>query len=333
MSCLRILACAVLVPLFSFSSFGQATIKVAEPTITPPPAKRGADVMEKVVPDINFNDVTLEQAIDFLQEAVPDLKAVIVRDTGVQADCPRVKLKLKGLSLAQLWGVLKLSYPELMLKQVDAPGPGVVWHIRVISNNAPVEAAATSVRIYRLTPIVEGLAVKAGKNDADAEKHALNHVLSLIKAALEQAAIKTETPPTLQVHEETLTLIFKGNENQTGIVESVMQSFSPTNDAETAKIAEMRQRVEATERDREKLMDVTRMEKDRAAELLARLTKELDQSREVLKEQQNLATERALEAEKLKLRLEDAEKLMKVREAMEAEMRKAAENKAKSPKE
>jgi len=275
----------------------------------PEAPKAAPGPMEKVIPEVQFDNIALGDVIQYLQDVAPGFKAVVVRESGVPEEYPRIKMKLKNVTVAQIWQLLQLSYPDMQLQQVEAPGPDIVWHVRIqATGNQAAIVDPSAVKVYRLTAIIERLTAKSGKNDAETEKRSLNQILSLAKAALAQTASRNNVGAVLQVHEETGTLIFKGNSEERAALESVLEALNPPTAAESATVLEVRRQLAVAERTRDKAMDSAKAEIEQAYDKVNRLQQELIEMRDMTRKQQAMTNQQALEAEKLKIRLEERDR-------------------------
>jgi chromosome segregation ATPase len=130
-------------------------------------------------------------------------------------------------------------------------------------------------------------------------KTALDHVLSLIKATMAQAG--GGAGPLLQVHEETQTLIFKGSSNQRAALEDALTALG-------VNVPRSDDRVEAARKEVDEWR--TRVEQERAA--AAQQTHDLQSALQEVRQQSRKleaeALERAVEVERLKVRLEQAQR-------------------------
>jgi hypothetical protein len=292
------------------------------------PGAASADIGDAIVPELSFQGVQLHDMVEFLQDTVPNFKAVVFRDPGVPDDEPAVTMRLKKVALSQILALLTTAYPNLEIQEIGGAG-GTIYCIKVHSRNAVEQpglggvgvggpAAAlgavgvggmpmmAGVKVYALTETVEGLLAvrpEAPKDRAAAGKEALNQVLSLIKATMAQATESGTAAPTLQLHEETQTLIFKGTPAQREALESVLGALparSPAvNEANkwksAAQAVEEKYRVELTRRER--AAEDARMEADRLRKLLE------DREQQSIKQAQDI--------ERLRVRLEELEKQKK----------------------
>lgn len=212
-----------------------AAEKPAAPTATATQEAQGQSYLTKVLPELNFNDVAFDDVIAYLRDVLPGFRAVVLRDPGVAAGYPSLTLSVKNIDLQQFFDLLQVMHSnDVEVVPVDGKA-GVVYVFKIHPPEGaadPNAAGPVAVHVYRLSEAVEALAARAkasakgqGKDDAAAEKQALDQVLSLIKATVSQAG--DAQPPVLQVHEETRTLIFKGREPQQLAVNEVLSALMP----------------------------------------------------------------------------------------------------------
>lgn len=290
------------------------------PAVVQKPASPPAFTDDPIVPEINFNGVSLEDAISSLSDTFPKFKVAILRDPNVQPDFPTVNLKLKGVSLSQFMELIQTANPTVESKEIDGPGGKIICllvhaapdgHGAVMAGGgagggiAPNAAIAPVVRVYRLSAIL-GLP-SGGKTDPTAKKEAMNQALSLIKVALEQVGGE---PPVLRIHDETQTLIFRGSPAQEAMLENVMDALKPREMIMTERqVEDEKQRIDHAVNEQRNRMneDVARaveavntkamMRAQEMDQQMARLQKALDQ-----RDKETL--DHASETEKLKVRLE-----------------------------
>jgi len=276
-----------------------------------------ADPMSRVLPDIDFSGVGLDDALDYLRDLVPEFKTVLVRDKGVPDDYPTVKIKLKKVTLGQVWSVLQTAMPDLEVQPVGENDGS--WPIYVIRVKAPSgeggpggpAVAPLAVRVYPLGPLVDAMTAKAGKKPGH-ENEPLNDILSLIKATLAQVPDRSE--PVLQVHEETRTLIFKGNSEQKAALEQVLSALPPDAAPEASELIESKQHVE-------KLQEQINQQQEQSARQVQQLESELAEMRSRLAEAEKNALEQTANAEKLKVRLEQQmEQAARIKEQAEEDL-------------
>jgi hypothetical protein len=293
------------------------------------PAAAAPD-LTTVMPELNFNGNPLEDVVQFLQDAVPAFKVVVVRDPNVPADFPSIRLRLKRVTIAQVLELLPIAYPNITIAETTG-SPDVIYCIKVHADatgqlrgngNGGLfgggigggAAPQPTVGIYRLSGIVASLAGKSGTPNA--EKEALNQSLSLIKAALDEAG---GDAPTLRVHEGTQTLIFKGTVAQQGALQKAMEALQP-NEVESAK--EFQKKTE----DMTRALEMQKYSEDQRRH---EMQNQLDRLEQMLAERDKEMLARIAEAERYKVRLEMME--TKARELDQALAKKTAElDKAKN---
>jgi hypothetical protein len=160
-----------------------------------------------------------------------------VRENGVPEGYPKVRMRLKNVTLGQVWSVLQAANPELEVQPVEVqtaeegPARPPIYLIRVKAPTTGVPEVA--VRAYALGPVEQAMSAKGGGGKEAAHGNdSLDRVLSLIKATLAQVPGSGE--PVLQVHEETGTLIFKGSADQKAVLEDVLAALVPATPTEVA---------------------------------------------------------------------------------------------------
>ena len=235
--------------------------KVATRAPAPAAAAAGENAdpvgLNRVLPEVNVSEVSLDDFLAFLQDVSPKFKAVIVRDPDVAPGYPFITMRLRNVPLGQLLDVLTKAYPDISLEGIDGATPdGKESRVYVVKVQASDRATAqggrggATVKVYRLGGAVKAVAEAAGAGankgmfqgqvEPKEVKEALNHVLSLIKATLSQ--IETgRNPPVLQVHEETQTLIFKGSAEQRAVLEDALAALDPAATRQTPEGARLRE--------------------------------------------------------------------------------------------
>jgi len=242
----------------------------------------------QIIPEVNFQSVALEDCVDFLQAACKSFHAVVVRAPGSSGDYPLITLKLKKVSVNEIMQVLENAYPGITPNQV-----GSVLCLNVQEPEAGNPERQVGVHVYPLNGVVQNQ-VQAGIDDP---KKALDHVLSLIKATLTQVA-RVGHEPVLQVHEETQTLIFKGNASERAALEGALVALG---DESLKPAAAPAPSPEAARSDLE-------VQKAVAEGLVDDLKKKLDSATIKVEEAQKSLQEISLENERLKIRLEMLQK-------------------------
>jgi hypothetical protein len=273
---------------------------------------------EKVLPEVKFDGVRLEDVVDFLQDVSNGKYRAVVVHRG-NAEGPMVTMRLKNVSIAQIMNVLVTAYPGIEIVPVDGPTGPV--HVITISP-APGQAGAPgggeaeagvelerAVRVYRLAGIVDGITRPGvafsgpAARDSKEAKEALNNVLSLIKATVQLTSPREA--PTLQVHEETQTLIFKGSPQQRQAIEDVLAALESNKAVRPEKVS-----------DQTRLMlNDAKAELDRAKADAERARREADSAREEAMKRAQMAD---LQVQEMNARLRDVEA---VKSRLEAELR------------
>ena len=302
-----------IVMLFLSAALGQ-TAFAADAAAPPPRVAAETALMDKVLPDLNLQGVSLEDTMDFLQQACPGFKAVVVRDQDVADGEPRVNLKLKNITLGQVWTLLQMSYP-CVAEQVEAPGPEPVFVLRVKFGDTETRRPPPLVKVYHLRSTLASMEAEHNEGKPPARKELLDQLLSLIKATLAQVPGRTDPPAVLQVHEETFTLIFKGSAEQKSALEDVLKSMERSSPDAVAAAAQQvfEQRIQTLEHG----LNLTE--------------KELQIAQKRLEDEQKISQDRALEAEKLKLQVERDHELEAMKETLRKEQADHQKNHVKDP--
>lgn len=315
---LSILSC---LSLFSIGLKATAADAVkAPPAVVQKPQTPTAD--DPIVPDINFNGISLDDAISSLSDKYPQFKVAILRDPNVASDFPTVNLKLKGVSLTQFMELIYTANPNLETREIEGPGGKIICLIVHAAPDghgaamgggggggaiAPNASVAPVVRVYRLSAILN--LPSGGKADPTSKKEAMNQALSLIKVALEQVGGE---PPVLRIHEETQTLIFKGMPAQEAMLQNVIEALKPQ-PLETyvteRQAQEERNRLESALNEQKNRMNEDFARGMEAADVKAVIrTQEMDQQmfrlQKALDQRDKENLDHATETEKLKVRLE-----------------------------
>ena len=131
-------------------------------------------------------------------------------------------IELKNIDLNQFLDVLSQALPQLSVDGVQGEkGPVCLMKI-----GAQAGAQPPRLQVYRLTPLIP---------DTADRKAYLNDILSLVQAALEAQGSASNV--LMKVHEQTGTLIFRGNAAQTDVVEHALKALEPTNtESQRAKL-------------------------------------------------------------------------------------------------
>jgi hypothetical protein len=274
-------------------SAGSDCIVLAQNTplapATPTPAKP-AGAENPVLNEIHFHGQSLGEAVDYLKKSCPGFQAVVVGD-GQQVGLPDIDLK--NINRNQFIEVLKQTVPQLAIDRVDGDS-GTVFLFRFSTAAggggapagpamaalvaAPSPSPPPTVQVYRLGPLLHSA------NDADRKK-ALNDILTLVQAALE--AHGSANQALMKVHEATETLIFRGNADQTEVVQGALKALEPT----------------TTENERAKLHEQMAAERDRMQVRLAQLDDRLKEAEMEAIEARKHISQQTTEIEVLKARL------------------------------
>ncbi len=278
MLCRRTMLAALLA--FSLVTFPTPRLRA---DAGPEDPKLGRD---RVLPDVALDGVSLEDMVQYLQSQSPNFKAIVVREPGDEGGYPMVRIRIKDVSVGLLLELLTTSYPGIDISTIDGKG-GPIHVIRVVrqEGDKPKTGADASdgVRVYRLSAAIEQLVQTRAESQlfpapdedkakpAPARKEALNNILALVKAAL-TLTDGDRNPPTLQVHEETQTLLFKGTQRQREVVEDALAALISPNKEFVARTAVERlqgllQQAQAEiDRDKTKLEDLSQRYEERLAQ-------------------------------------------------------------------
>lgn len=239
-----LLACTAGSILLTAPLLGQnSPAPAVAPSVATPTAaddKDAVDPRHKIIPEVKFENVPFEDVVEFLQDVSKDYRAVVVRKARNE-EGPLVTMRLKNVSVQQVIEVVVAAHGGIDISQVDGPGGAVdviIIHPRAMVDGAdagggfggglggppgPAEPER-AVRVYRLAGIVQMMMDRpAPAGTANSEKESLDKVLSLIKATLELTGGREA--PTIQVHAETLTLIFKGSPQQHAALGDVLSAL------------------------------------------------------------------------------------------------------------
>lgn len=280
---IMIVACA--------ACFAVVPARAAAAPATAPAATRGAPRDEDVlVPEVDLQEASLEELIAILQKGDPTFKALVFRDNGVSPEIPRIDLKVKGASRKQILDLLSFRNRNIEMVPL-AGGPELIHTFQVARPaNGRVIEAAPYVKVYPLSAAVQRIVSVKPEGDAKppSQKEALDHVLSLIKAAA-GAQESPDGPPLLQVHAETQVLIVRGTTFQHQVLDDVLTALTkrtaPDRELEAARDRESQVAVRVRD-----LMDANE-----------RLKKSEDSHiQDILEKTQQI--------ERLKVRLEELEK-------------------------
>jgi len=205
------------------TNFSQVSLAAQATTATTDPA----DPMEKVLPEVKFDGVSLLDALDFLQDVSPGFSVVRKPSNDDAADSSRLTMHMKNVTVRQVLEAMQIEFPSVIIQPLG-PG-GTDASIYIVGSKAQPKPEQMILQVFRLGPAIQAM---SERNAAKANDKPLDDILSLIQAALSQ--VPSQTPPTVQVHEATQTLIFKGNHEQLAAVQQAMAAVGPS-DAEQAQ--------------------------------------------------------------------------------------------------
>lgn len=204
---------------------GQATTKPA-PTQSEAP-----------IPKIDFTNVRLDEAIQFLSDTRPSFQIVLAG--GVQNHYPLVTLHLRDVSPEQ---VLRVMQKQLQL-DVEPAGNPPIYVVSVPNVEAKAPPPAFRVTAYCLTPIIDALLSRENHEQEDGKpttqsaegaakkrKAAMNDVVNVVQTAVKIAPDQVPdlaTPTMIEVHEPTEMLIIRGTSEQREAAESVLRALEP----------------------------------------------------------------------------------------------------------
>jgi hypothetical protein len=220
------------------------------PNLVPPggapvtPAPATPEVETRLMPSDRIQHKSLEDVLRTLNEKVPGFNSVVVRSPQVPAGYPEIDdLTPKNVTVGQFMQFVRSSFPAVTIEPIEGPN-GMLYavHIGVPTNGGPWDMAGvpgmpptavgqfaqpnlvepTQVKVYRLDDIVASL---VNDDTPQARKKAMDDVLSLIQAALDQAGGTDKV--VLNVHEATQTLVFKGAMSKMAILEQVLDTLKP----------------------------------------------------------------------------------------------------------
>jgi hypothetical protein len=230
----------------------------ATPAPTPPAPT--PEVEAHIIPGEQMPRTSLDKMLDYLKDKVPGFNSAVVREPDVLSDYPTLPdMTLKNVTVGQLLELVRSSYPGVDITRIDGPNsPLYVVTIRA-ARGVPTQSSAQQaaqvaaqqaaqlasqaslfgqngaaaaiapqsdvplVHVYRLNDIVQSLASQTGSNDT---KKAMEDILSLIQAALDQAGGNDGTV-SLKVHEPTQTIVFKGSPRKMVVLEQVLETLRP----------------------------------------------------------------------------------------------------------
>jgi hypothetical protein len=204
---------------------GPATLLSQEKPKAPPPAIEATPPTDDnpTLKQVSFHGSRLSEVVTYLRDTCPRFKVVMIPDPQCADPDPTLPdIDLKNVDLNQVLDVLSQTLPQLTIDGVQGQqGP-----VCLLKLGAPAGGQPPRLQVYRLTPLIP---------DTADRKTYLNDILSLVQAALE--AHGSANNVLMKVHEQTGTLIFRGNAAQTDVVERALKALEPTNaESQRAKI-------------------------------------------------------------------------------------------------
>jgi len=183
-----------------------------------------ATVSDMVLADVQTKPMLLDEFIDNLRK-LTDGKLNITMLTTTQSSLVTMPaLKMHNVRVGQLLELIAKVRPGIDLTKAD--GPGEVYFVSCYAIANPNEVllrqfSTDSVIRWRAS-VMRGAGRFKGENaQIEAEKEARNQLLTLIQQSLSLGS--GQAAPTLQVHEETGVLLFKGTPEQGEIVENTLK--------------------------------------------------------------------------------------------------------------
>lgn len=184
----------------------------------PPPPRPAMD--NTILPDENVPSMPLENWLGEFRDQMPDLHCVIISGPGTKMPVLPA-LSTKNLSVGQFMDFLKAAFPGLDIQVID--GPKAPLYVIHLPNTDEVALPDIMVKIYPLKEIV--LSMVGANATEDAKKKALNDVLSLLQTAVSDLGDKSQY--AMNVHEPTMTLIFKGTPKMTYTLDQAITALEP----------------------------------------------------------------------------------------------------------
>jgi hypothetical protein len=249
--------------LTAATAMGQANVPTTQRSSAPA-------IEDALMPAGPFNGVSLADFLTFLKDTIPGFNSVLIRAPGAPPDYPTFdNLSLKNVTLGQFLDMLRTSYPGVYVQRIYGRiDPLYVIQIGPMPGTKPPDAiandASPTVKVYSLQGIVSALA------DSGDSKKALNDVLSLLQAALDQQGGKDQA--VLKVHEPTMMLIFKGSPAQMAVLEQALSAMEPSVDAATARLklefaSEMTKVAKLRKQDQDTIADLSKRLDDFGAQI------------------------------------------------------------------
>jgi hypothetical protein len=239
------------------TAFAQAP--GAPAPLTPPPAVPPAAPRAET-PTIELEPLPaqklqgpLDEILNQIKEKAKGFNTVIVRSENVPESYPTLApLTANGVTIGQFLEFVKTSYPGVEISRIDGPNDPL-YVIRISLGNPqpgmpgsgqPLDAngypITANVKVYPLGNIVRALA-EGKTGNGDHTKQALDDVLSLVQATLDQAGA-TNDQTSIKVHEPTLSLVFRGSGDKIALIDQLLATLEPKQD--DSKLGKMRQEME-----------------------------------------------------------------------------------------
>ena len=182
--------------------------------------------------DVGQPPPSLKTFLADMHQKFPNFQAVTAGNQEVWDRLFLPPMHLSKVNLAQVLHVLGDVFPGLEIKPEQVSGSQPVFVFNIPQGYVPgysgegnlfqVVGLADAVERQVLSSMVAG---QADANTPKARKLALDQVLSLIKEAVKEAD-PSAPPPDMKIHDETQTLLLKGNNKQLNAVSSVLQVLS-----------------------------------------------------------------------------------------------------------
>jgi hypothetical protein len=202
----------------------------------PKPASEPSALEDRVLPELNLDNVSLDDAVSFLRDVTPGFNAVIVRDPGVAKDYPVLHaVKLKNITVGQFLDFLNASFPGIAVQRIDGPTP--VYSIHITKNDQNLMGDdANAVVVYHVDKIILKMAQdQQGSNT----KRALDDLVAMLHNAL--VADSKNSKALLQADEPTQTILFKGTREENALIANAIKNLMPAEpDTSELTIASLR---------------------------------------------------------------------------------------------
>jgi hypothetical protein len=228
-------------------------------------------VPQKLIAEIDFENVSLSEVIAHLRKVDPTFQAVVSYLPGAEVGGPRIQeLRLKNVPVESILGALTQAYPQIHLDLVPGSGragDSRVWTIRVEAGQKTREdtSSRTYTSVHRLREIIDELIRRPGA-EGDRKK-ALESIMSLMQSIVDIQGKGGDPHAKVMLHEATETLIFNGTERQTEQVHIALNALATQDE----KVRNAYKQTEEFQRER----DVVSAKLRATADELSRVSKEL----------------------------------------------------------